>query len=647
MSYRDDRHFDSETESRKTNPMTKKTTIEREDWRIQEANRRLGLLEAFDALLQQGMSPRQAAKRLRENRVTLWRYQKKFESGGYEGLIPSTKNCGRKPLAEKLQLTAEEIAQVQGLNLDTASNTAAWRLFASSDRCRPEVAAVILDPAKRSKHSIPPSLFDATKVNENLRQAHRGPRRLGLKGMWTPRKMDILPGDIFTADDTTPIWAWWVPWVECEEYPYGVKLLQGQFLPVMDVASQCVLCFVLIAREKSSYRAADIWHLFGHTFDTVGLPRLGWQLERGSWEANVIRGQEIEYQEGEFTHSRRVGGLRQLPTNVTDWHRAKLGTPLPGPLPSEGRGNDKFVFPQTLQTWTSYLPKSKSIEALFNRSQTLEGTIWGCLGRDQMRNPFEKTKKIYEACKRGAADPRQHFLDQREMLQQLSDRLKYLNSERMEGEVFRGIPQQIFDQAVSERPLKRMPDELEYLYRRDWKAVRITQGWARVRLTHEIDGSRYSLFYTNERVFAEHEGEEIAVYYDREEFEKPAQVHLARTGEFLCEAHYEDRRGSFLDGDRSGHDVRKAWRNAVMSAYATIVKYAPSRQVPAELEARRAAAKETPLSPALSPQRGEGEERLVTSSSTIADGRPRPTRAGAEEPAYKGSLRFQQLTADV
>jgi hypothetical protein len=264
-----------------------------------------------------------------------------------------------------------------------------------------------------------------------------------------------------------------------------------------------------------------------------------------------------------------------------------------------------------------------------------------------MRNPFEKTKKLYEACKRGAADPREHFLSQVEMLQQLKARLEYLNNEPMEGEVFRGVPRQIFDQAVSERPLMRMPDELQYLYRRDWKTVTITQGWARVRATHEIDGARYSLFYTNERVFAEHEGEQVVVYYDREEFEKPAQIHLARTGEFLCEARYEDRRGSFLDGDRSGHDVRKAWRHAVMSAYGTLVKYAPSRQIPAEIEARR---KE--LHREHRGQNTEGTENtgiVLPSPAKIEDGRPAvATRAhsgtGAEEPQYRGSLRFQQLT---
>jgi hypothetical protein len=175
---------------------------------------------------------------------------------------------------------------------------------------------VILDASRTSKHSIPPSIRAAVTTNKAIDNAHRGPRALSLRGMWTPRKNDILPGDIFTSDDTTPIWAWWVPWIESKEYPYGVKVLQGQFLPIMDVASQCVVAFALIAREASSYRACDIWSLFGHTFDTIGLPRLGFQLERGSWEANVIRGSEIDIQEGEATLSRRVGGLRQLPSRT-------------------------------------------------------------------------------------------------------------------------------------------------------------------------------------------------------------------------------------------------------------------------------------------------------------------------------------------
>lgn len=265
-----------------------------------------------------------------------------------------------------------------------------------------------------------------------------------------------------------------------------------------------------------------------------------------------------------------------MPTNVTRWHRERHG--------------EDFAFPRTLQTWTSYLPKSKSVEAFFNRSQSLEGTLWGCLGRDQRRRPYEKAKKLYEACRRGAADPREHFLSYDELVRRLNGMLEYLNGEPLEGEVFRGAPARVWEQAVGEYPLYRVAPAMQWLYRRDWAVVRITQGWARVRLTDGASGARYSLFYSNPEVFAAHEGDAVCVYYDREEFERPAQVILGRTGEYLCEAAYEERRGSFLSGDLSGHDVRKRWREAVLAAYGTVVKHAPSRQVPEEVAARRAMA---------------------------------------------------------
>jgi transposase len=573
-----------------------------EEWRIQEANRRKQILDTFAEMTARGITKADAAKKVGQGYATIWRWQKRFEKHGFNGLLPDTENCGRKSWLEKLGLTAEQVqalmSEVQGINLDTESVTATLRLFAHSDRCPESLARVILDPTRCSKHAIPPSIRKLAVVPEPVRQAHRGPRRLALKGTYTPRRMDILPGDIFSADDTTPIWAWWVPWIESEEYPFGVKLLQGQFIPVIDVASQCVITFVIIAREKSSYRASDIWHLFGHTFDSVGIPRLGWQLERGSWEANLIRGQEIEVRDGEVTLSRRVGGLRQLPTTITDWHREK---------------HPDYAWPKTLETWTSYLPKSKSIESVFNRMQTFEGTLWGALGRDQMRNPFEKTKKLFQACQRGAEDPRNHFLSGTEIAARLNQLLRYVNSEPMEGEVFKGIPQVNFDSAVKAQPLGYLPDGLRYLYRRDWAVgtkdnpLRVTNGWARVRLMDPA-GDRYSLFYGNPEVFAKHEGEPIAVYYDRENFEQPAQIILARTGEFLCEAQYFERVGSFLAGDRTGHDNRKKWREVVMSIYGSLVQHAPSRQLPPEIAARRQAS-----------NKPEG--------TTTVDGRPAPVPA--------------------
>lgn len=557
------------------------------DWRIEEANRRLEILQTYQALVAEGLPKSQAARQTGQGYVTLWRWEKRHQQSGFNGLLPDTDKCGRKSTFQKLGLTQEAVETirqtVQGINLDTNSITAALRLFAQDDQydCPPELANVILNPNKSSKHAMPPSLRAAAQVPEPARLAHRGPRKLSLGGIWTPRKLDILPGDIFSADDTTPIWAWWVPWQQSDEYPFGVKLLQGQFIPVIDVASQMIVSFVIIAREKSSYRAADIWHLFGHTFDTVGIPRLGFQLERGSWESNLIRGQAVEIGEGEVSIQRRVGGLRQLPTTITDWHRAKLG--------------HDFAFPKTLQTWTSYLPKSKSVEAWFNRSQNMEGMLWGALGRDQMRAPFEKAKKQFQTCQRGSADPREHFLSATEIVARLRGLIQYVNNEPMEGEVFCGVPEQRFTQAITEHPLGYLPEELQYLYKRDWTVLTITQGWARVRLSDPMASGaatrRYSLFYCHPRVFAENEGREVAVYYDRENFEQPAQIIDAKTGEHLCTADYHDRKGSFLDSEADGHELRKAWRNAVMSIYGDLAAHAPSRQLPPEIAARREAAK--------------------------------------------------------
>lgn len=580
----------------------------RDEWRIAEANRRLAILTTHRALLASGSTAPEAARKVGESIATLWRWNKRFRAEGYEGLIPSTDKCGRKSMLAKLGLTQDEIDRVRGINLDTQSNTTAWRLYAQSDECREDVARVILDPTKSSKHSLPPSLRRATKVNRNHQLAHRGPRALALGGIWQPRKLDILPGDIFCSDDTTPIWAWWVPWVQCEEYPFGVKLLQGQFLPIIDVASQCIINFVLIAREQSSYRAADIWRLFGHTFETIGLPRLGWQLERGSWEANIIRGVEVEYEQAGVSLSRRVGGLRQLPSNPLPWHRERM---------------DGAEFPKNLQTWTSYLPKTKSIEAAFDRMQTLEGTIWGCLGRDQMRKPFEKAKQVYEACRRGTMDPRKHFLSHVEMVNKLRERLDFLNNEPMEGEVFSGIPRLHWENAIRDNPLYRLPDDQRWLYRRDWKQVTITQGWARIRLTDEALHKRYSLFYGNGRLFESLEGQDVIVYYDREHYEEPAEIILARTGEYLGQAEYVERKGSFLGGDKTGHELRKEWKDAVLASYGTIVKHAPSRQLPAEIAARRATIDQPTSS------RSRGNEALTKKPFEPKTPTPAPARPAA------------------
>jgi hypothetical protein len=204
-----------------------------DEYRLKEANRRMQVLETFWALLKAGYTKLAAAREVQSSQPSIYRWEAAYKKDGFAGLLPHTDKCGRPSFIEKYGVTEEELNQFRGLHLDTESCTQALRVYARSDRCRPDLAAAILDPNRCSKHALPPSLVRAVRNNAAVLAAHRGPRALSLGGMWTPRKMDILPGDIFCADDTTPIWAWWVPWPESEEYPFGAKLLQGQFIPIM------------------------------------------------------------------------------------------------------------------------------------------------------------------------------------------------------------------------------------------------------------------------------------------------------------------------------------------------------------------------------------------------------------------------------
>lgn len=594
---------------------------------VKKAERREAIVLDFLERVDGGLSKAAAAAAMGLPLVSIKRWVERYEKYGFAGLLDRCRQSGRESVAEKLRDTCGEAAwnltltAVRALALDLdGSAGAAWRQFARiGGDIKLPTGTIRLDPpqpvrdyfanvgeGRRSKHSISRSLLQLVKPTPILNAAHRGHRQFSLR-VWTPRRLDILPGDVFSSDDTTPIWAWWVPWPRSKDYPFGCKVLQGQFLPVIDVASQQPLAFALIAREKSSYRAADIWALFGYVFDHYGLPRLGVQLERGSWEATLIAGAKVEYASGEASHTQRVGGLRMLPTNVLPWHEAHFSNP-------EHRAR---LLGKTLKTWTSYLPKSKSIEAFFNRSQKLEGTLYGCLGRDQMRRPFERTKKIFEACKRGAEDPRLHFLRGDEMAARLRDLMTYYAGERIEGEVFYGKPEQVWSDAMAEHgDLLRMPEDKRYLFRRDWSVCKITQGWVKPSRMDETTGKRISYFYQSPSLFAERDSQQVLVYFDREDFESPAQIHDME-GRHLGQAEYFSRKGMFLEDEMDGHEARRLYAGAVMTLYAQIAPHCPSRQVPAEIAERRRAAT---MEARWQDGRGGSARVQIASNATVAAG---------------------------
>ena len=601
-----------------------------EAWRHAEAARRQSLCEAAQQLLQMNPQPSQneIARALGVDAASLSRYRRAFAAGGYPALLPGI-SSGRKSQRDHLAAAvgAETVAQLEqkvlgrALDMD-GSDGAAWRTIARAPDAPAPVREYFarVETAHSSKHTIARSLRRATRVSPMMRLAHRGSRALSLGGAYTPRHLDVLPGDIFGPDDTTPIWGYYVEVEPCQKYPSGYKVGQGQFLPMLDVASQAIVSYALILRETSAYRASDVWRLLGFTHRTVGLPRLGYQMERGSWEASLIRGVEVTVGEGDFAHQRRVGGLRMLPSALLPWHVDKMN----------GAGFS------TLQTFTSYLPKSKSIEGAFHRLQKLEGCLWGSLGRDQQRRPFEKAKKIYEACKRGAASPPLHFLSLSEINRKLLALIGEYHAEPIQGEVFRGKPLEVFERGLGEHgALRPPPVESGYLYRGDWSTVKIARGLARIRRQNHELGRQVSFYYEAPELFArpDVDGREVLICFDRDAFETPADVLSVDGQTWLGQAHYFQKPGMFLDGDLSGHEERRASRDAVTAIYQSVLPHIPSRQIPAEIAARREAARTT----ATTLDNGRGRVVEIETSSFLRGGssavEQSPGRLGLDTPA--------------
>ncbi len=558
-----------------------------------EALRREALCVQAQALIDDGGSLNQAARDLGEPAANIHRYLRAYRAGGFEALAPKqADNSGAKTVRERWVAQIGEAAVVEvekrvaGLALDLSGAVAggsrrlgdglAWRTVARDPAVPAPIREYFAHP-RRSKHTIAPSIRTGTRPGPLLDARHHGGRAYGLEGPWQPRTLDILPGDIFSSDDTTPIWGWWVPWPKSPKYPNGAKLLQGQFLPVIDVASQHVLCYALIAREQSSYRAADIWRLMGRVHSLVGLPRLGWQKERGSWDAQLIEGVRTERENGEPGHVQRVGGLRMLPANLTPWHIERIGA-------------ERAAKWKTLRTFTSYLPKSKSVEGIFHRLQKFEGTIYGCMGRSQMRRPFERAGKLFNACRDGRADPRIHFLSGVELMSRLNACIEAHEAESIEGEVFRGVPPETWRRGLMEHGgLLDEPPQGRWLMCSDWALVKATRGMVRIRRVDEGTDAPVSFFYSSPAFCKELDGRKVLVYFNRDAYAEPAHVLIPRANgahDYAGTAEYVERVGMFLDR-ANGHARRNEQAGIVTTLYSDLAAYIPSRQLPAEIAQRR------------------------------------------------------------
>jgi len=301
------------------------------DWRVTEANRRQSILEAFDALIADGYSRAKAAKKVGIGYVTIWRWQTRRAEKGYDGLLPSTDECGRTSAWETVLENEKFCAKLMEIYLATigasGSNVVRGRRTAKIATAlgnmaqEPECPEALSDRLRRGK--FPVCLVRYLKrITPEMENRLRGAKHYQLNGVESRRDLTIRFPDGSRAD--MPAGFKWVfddvsfnqPfYVECD----GKIMFSRQSLCAIDHRSLRWLGKMLVARPREAYRSEDILRFLRSLFLAYGGKPDVIVFEQGVWRARKIHGFKMsEYGEpiaAEFDRPDMAEGEKHLLTD--------------------------------------------------------------------------------------------------------------------------------------------------------------------------------------------------------------------------------------------------------------------------------------------------------------------------------------------
>lgn len=127
------------------------------------------------------------------------------------------------------------------------------------------------------------------------------PRKAGLNAAYLNRDWSgVAAGDWFSSDDFTLEVYFYVP-----DGKGWYTLTRGQFLPMIDERSLCILDALLI--PEGHYTGANIRTLINRVGLRFGLPRIGFHFERGIWKKSGLVGGAVPWGEVETKLADRLG----------------------------------------------------------------------------------------------------------------------------------------------------------------------------------------------------------------------------------------------------------------------------------------------------------------------------------------------------
>ncbi len=302
---------------------------------------------------------------------------------------------------------------------------------------------------------------------ERLNDIHHGPRQTKLNGPHIDRDWSsVHAGDWYQSDDCTLPVYFYVP-----DGQGWFALMRGQFLPMIDLRSKCILEFALL--PSPNYNSQAIRTLITRTCDTHGLPRRGFYFENGIWkDSKIIAGESSNH-----TWNDTERGLRDL---GLEFRHAKM-------------------------------PRAKPIEHVLGLLQNMMEGERGYIGRDERHERFERVQKQILLVKGAKEHPSKFFYSFEEWQLRLREICEQYNATEQRGKMTEGrAPEVAFEEFQDQsNPPVRFDASSRHLLAHHQRKLRVKRTGIHFKIGKQI----YT--YVNERT-GQLVGEDVIAWFNPE-----------------------------------------------------------------------------------------------------------------------------------
>lgn len=391
-------------------------------------------------------------------------------------------------------LTARDLRTIRALAArierghHLTSISAAVEIYAGHPVCPAPFASWA--KARSSRHHLPPELADALAIESRVLGLLRTPGDDALDyGSFCPGALRLCAdprtgelrrhyaGEVWCGDDASINAIFWAPWGlggdRCSD-KWGVRVGRFQLLLYVDLATDMIVGWSWVIRDRASYRAVDIAGSLYRLALAHGAPR-EIILERGTWASH----------------------------QVTETCEA-LG----------------------IEIRRSHSPRNKPVEGIFGRLWTLMSALPGVqIGR--FRGGNEAGERELASMRAGSgADPRTRCLSLAQMDEGLMKIAAELNSRQIDSRRYgRWIPAERWaeDVAAGRAAMRAIDPASCWVARPERRKLTVRQGGL---ISCKVDvgfGCATTVDWKSEALWR-HVGREVVVYFDPAEPDVPAAI---------------------------------------------------------------------------------------------------------------------------